>query len=104
MDIPKEVTDYFKSGKRKLVNIVANDDYSLKLQFDNDETRIYELSNMLTGVLSVLKNIEKFREVFIDQSGNIAWDIDNNIDSDVVFNNRIDLCADNAYIYGKPYA
>jgi len=103
MSIPKEVQDYFKAGKRKLVKIEANDDYSLTLKFDNDEIRVYELANMLTGVLTMLKDKEKFKEVFIDSFGNIAWDIDRNVDSNIVYSNRIDLSADNAYIYGKQY-
>ena len=101
MSIPKEVQDYLKNGRRKLVKITANDDYSLTLVFDDDETRVYELANMLTGVLVILKDKNKFKEVFIDSFGNIAWDIDNQVDSDIVPNNRIDLSADNAYIYGK---
>ena len=101
MEIPKEVKAYFKNGRRKLVSIIANDDYSLKLEFDDGEIRVYELGNNLTGVFSVLKNINKFKEVFVDEFGNIAWDIDNSVDSSVVYNNRIDLSADNVYIYGK---
>ena len=101
MGIPKEVQSYFENGRRRLINITPNDDYSLTLEFDNGEIRVYEMKNSLTGVLAVLKDKEKFREVFVDEFGNIAWDIDCNIDSNLVYNNRIDLSADNAYIYGK---
>jgi len=59
------------------------------------------MEDSLTGVLSVLCDKKKFSEAFIDEFGNIAWDKDCNVDSSVVFNNRIDVSADNAYIYGK---
>jgi len=101
MNMPKEVREYFQTGRRKLKKIIPNAGYSLMLEFDNGDVRIYELEGKLTGVLSALKDIDKFNEVFINEQGNIAWDIDNNVDSDVIYSNRIDLCADSAYIYGR---
>jgi len=101
MSIPREVQEYFANGRRRLLKVAANDDYSLTLEFDNGETRDYEMGDNLTGVLTILKDISKFKEVFIDENGNIAWDIDKNVDSNVVYTNRIDLSADNAYIYGR---
>lgn len=52
----------------------------------------------LFGVFQILKDKEKFNEVFIDEYGNIAWDIDKKIDSSIHWNNRIDLCKDSVYI------
>jgi len=34
--------------------------------------------------------------VFIDEHGNIAWDRDNTIDSKINWNNRIDICGEDA--------
>ncbi|MCL2603528.1 MAG: DUF2442 domain-containing protein [Defluviitaleaceae bacterium] len=101
MAVPREVQEYFSNGRKRIVRITAGDDYTLLLEYDNNEQRMYDLNDMLTGVLAVLKDKDKFNEVFIDAFGNIAWDIDKNIDSNVIFSNRIDLSADNAYIYGK---
>ena len=101
MNMPKEIQQYFRTGRRRLKNIVPNAGYSLTLEFDNGDVRIYELENKLTGVLFVLKDVCKFNEVFIDEQGNIAWDIDKGVDSSVVYSNRIDLCADSGYIYGR---
>jgi len=98
--IPHEVKNYLNQGKRRLVDITVDADYTLLLTFDDGERRLYHLANKLTGVLTVLKNERKFNEVFIDSLGNIAWDINNDVDSEVVYTNRIDLSADNAYIYG----
>ena len=99
MNIPTEVANYFAEGKKRLISITPHSDFELILKFDDGSTRLYKLKNKLTGVLSALLNVNKFNQVFIDENGNIAWDIDDNIDSSVVWSNRIDLCADNAYIY-----
>ncbi|AKN33459.1 hypothetical protein Ccar_22575 [Clostridium carboxidivorans P7] len=96
--IPDKVKEYFIKGPRKIKNIIPNDDYTLTIVFDNEEIRLYDMSNSLFGVFEVLKDIDRFKQVFIDESGNIAWDIDKNVDSTIVWNNRIDICRDSAYM------
>ena len=54
--------------------------------------------NELYGVFAVLKDIKKFESVFIDEVGNVAWDIDENIDSSIHWEKRIDLCKDMLYL------
>ena len=85
----------------KIINVVPNDDYTLLLKFSNDEVRIYDMKDSLFGVFEILKDINKFREVFIDENGNIAWDRDNNIDSNIHWNNRIDICKDAILLESK---
>jgi hypothetical protein len=101
MDIPNEVARYFATGKRRLISVIPQSDYSLCLEFDDGQMRLYDLKGKLTGVLAALRDIDKFNEVFIDEDGNIAWDIDSNVNSSCNWSNRIDLSADNAYIYGE---
>ena len=101
-EIPKEVKDYFQKGSRKIEKVIANDDYTLTIQFDNGEVRLYDMNEKLYGVFDVLKDKNKFKDVFLDEYGNIAWDIDKNIDSSVQWNNRIDLCKDSVYLDSKP--
>ncbi|WP_461207188.1 DUF2442 domain-containing protein [Clostridium sp. DL1XJH146] len=96
--VPDKVTDYFKNGSKKIIKVTANDDFTLTVVFDNNEVRLYDLSNNMFGVFEVLKNKDKFKEVFIDESGNIAWDKDKNVDSNIVWNNRIDICKDSIYM------
>jgi len=60
------------------------------------------MNDKLYGVFEILKDISKFKEVFIDEYGNIAWDIDKTLDSNVHWNNRIDLCKDSVYLNSKP--
>jgi hypothetical protein len=100
--ISDKVREYFIKGPRKIKKITPNDDYTLTIVFDNEEVRLYNMSNSLFGVFEVLKDIDKFKEVFIDELGNIAWDIDRKVDSTIVWNNRIDICRDSAYMDSMP--
>lgn len=96
--IPQKVKEYFNTGTREIVRVIPNENYSLTVYFDNNEVRVYDMSKNLFGVFEILKDKNKFKEVFIDEYGNIAWDIDKNIDSSVHWNNRIDLCKDAVYM------
>lgn len=96
-----DVKKYFENPRRiKSVKPIEN--YTLLLTFDNGEIRKYHMENELTGVFSVLKNKKKFNEVFINEVGNVAWNIDNNIDSSTHWENEIDLCKDALYMDSVP--
>ncbi len=99
--MPKDVRDYFASGPKAIKKVTANEDYTLIVQFDNGEIKLYDMNGMLYGVLEILKDKDKFKEVFIDEFGNIAWDIDKKADSSIHWNNRIDLCTDSVYLESK---
>jgi len=98
VEIPEEVDKYFEKGPRTIEKVTANEDYTLTVCFDNGEIRIYDMRDMLYGVFEILKDKDKFKEVFIDEYGNIAWDIDKTVDSSLDWNNRIDLCKDSVYL------
>ena len=102
IEMPRKVEEYFKHGPRKIIKVIPNGDYSLTISFDNNETRVYHMAENLYGVFEILKDKEKFKEVFIDEYGNVAWDIDKTIDSNVHWNNRIDICKDAVYIESTP--
>ena len=53
------------------------------------------------GVFVHLRKYENFARVFIEY-GAVCWDIDPNVDSNEVWNNRIDLCPDSCYIDNIP--
>ena len=95
-----KVQEYFLNP-RKIIKVDAEPNYVLKLLFDNGEEKFYDMGNKLQGVFSVLKNESKFKSVFLDEFGNVAWDIDENVDSSVHWNNRIDLCKDALYMDSK---
>ena len=97
-----EKTKKYFDAPRKLRNVKAGDGYSLLLTFDNGENRVYDMEKELEGVFSVLREHSKFERVFIDEIGNVAWDIDENVDSSEHWNNRIDICKDAIYMNSKP--
>ena len=60
------------------------------------------MEHELTGVFEILKDKEKFYRVFINEVGNVAWDIDDDVDSSVHWENQIDLCKDMLYMESVP--
>ena len=99
--ISQELKNYLQNPK-KIINVIPNKDFTLTIKFDNDEIRIYDMNDKLFGVFEILKDLNKFNEVFIDKSGNVAWDRDTSIDSNIFWNNRIDICKDSIYLDSKP--
>jgi len=100
--VPKKVKKYFEKGKRTITKAIPNEDYTLTVTFDNEETRVYDMSKNLFGVFEILKDKDKFKEAFIDEFGNIAWERDKNLDSNKVWNNKIEVCKDSVYMNSKP--
>ena len=102
IEMPSDVREYFASGAKTIKRVTANEDYTLTIHFNNDEIKLFDMNGMLYGVFEILKDRDKFKEVFIDEFGNIAWDIDTKLDSSIHWNNRIDLCTDSVYLGSKP--
>lgn len=103
--IPPEVSAYFSNGRRKITSIQPNvSDYTLVLSFDNGERRLYDVKPLIErgGLATCLKDTSRFARARLDENGSIAWDIDPTVDSSVVWENVIDLCPDNCYLYSKP--
>ena len=67
----RKVTEYFNNGSRRVINVLPTKDYVLILEFDNGEKRIFDMKDELTGVFTVLKDMEKFNTAFI-ANGNVA--------------------------------
>ena len=93
----QRVKEYF-DNPRKIVVVEPLKDYVLRLTFDNGEIKCYSMQDKLQGVFAALQNPAKFQKVFLDEFGNVAWDIDETKDSSVYWNNRIDLCKDALYL------
>lgn len=96
--------EYFANGRRKITSVAPNDDFTLSIVFDNGEKRLYDVRPFLKKgtVFEPFLNINAFRRVYLDEHNCISWDIDPNIDSREVWNNKIDLCPDSCYIDSKP--
>lgn len=53
-------------------------------------------------VFEILNDLDTLKRVYLDEDNCVAWDIDPNIDSKVVWNNKIDLCPDGCYVDSVP--
>ena len=100
----RKTAEYFAGGKKRIVGVVPNNDFTLTISFDNGERRLYDVRPLLQKgtVFEPFADIESFRRVYVDDTHCIVWDIDPNIDSDKVWSNKVDLCPDECYINSVP--
>lgn len=100
----RKTAEYFASGRRTIISVVPNDDFTLSISFDNGEKRLYDARPLLKKgtVFEPFADIKNFRRVYVDDAHCIAWDINPDIDSNVVWNNKVDLCPDSCYIDSIP--
>lgn len=96
--------EYFLSGRKKILKVAPNADFTLTISFDNGEQRLYDVKPLLKKgtVFESFMDMENFNRVYVDDCGDIAWDIDPNIDSSEIWNNKVDLCTDSCYIHSVP--
>ena len=99
-----KMAEYFASGRKKITGVIPNDDFTLTISFDNGEKRIYNAAPLLKPgtVFETLADLNNFRRVYIDDEHCISWDINPNIDSNLVWNNKVDLCPDSCYVDSIP--
>lgn len=100
----QKAAEYFAGGRKRITEVAANDDFTLTISFDNGEKRLYDMRPILEKgtVFAPFTDIENFRRVYIDDQHCISWDIDPNVDSNEVWNNKVDLCPDVCYIDSVP--
>ncbi len=100
----RKAAEYYAGGRKKITGVTANDDYTLTLTFDNGEKRILDMKPSLKKgtVFESFADIDNFKRVYLDDMGSVAWDIDPNVDSNDVWNNKVDICPDSCYMDSKP--
>ena len=100
----QRTAEYFARGRKRIMAVSANDDFSLRIVFDNQEVRTLDCKPFLkeNTVFAPFMNIENFRRVYLDDCHCIAWDIDPTVDSDKVWSNKVDLCPDSCYMDSVP--
>ena len=101
-ELPFEVSEYFKNGRKRAISVKPMQEFHVLVTFDDGISKLIDVNPPTSGQYAELRNRTVFDRVYIDDTGAIAWDIDENVDSSVYWNNHLDMCADNAYIYGKP--
>lgn len=99
-----KTAEYFVSGRKKVIKAVPDKDFNLILDFDNGEKRKYNIKPLLikNTVFEKLLDTSIFNRVYVDDCHCVAWDIDVNIDSSKVWNNKIDLSSDTCYLESVP--
>ena len=99
-----KTAEYFASGRKKITSVIPNTDFTLTLCFDNGEQRMLDMRPELKNgtVFEPFMEYENFKRVYLDDVACIAWDINPEIDSNVVWSNKVDLCPDSCYINSTP--
>ena len=100
----KSVEYYLSKGyDRKMV--VPRNDFTLVLSFDNGEIRLYDARPLLQAgtVFAPFREWNNFRRVYLDEDHSVCWDIEPNVDSNEVWNNKVDLCPDSCYVDSVPF-
>lgn len=95
---------YYVAGRRKIISVSPNDDFTLTLAFDNGEWRKLDVKPMLIKgtVFEPFCDILNFKRVYLDEQHCVSWDIDPNVNSAEIWNNKINLCPDSCYIDSVP--
>jgi len=96
----RKMADYFASGRKRITKVVPRNDFTLVLSFDNGEIRLYDARPLLQAgtVFAPFREWNNFRRVYLDEDHSVCWDIDPNVDSNEVWNNKVDLCPDSCYV------
>jgi len=76
------------------------DGYRLLLEFENNEKRIYDMSNKLSGVFEHLKEYDEFKTVEVID-GVPTWFLPTPTSSRIC--KEIDICPTSAYLDSIPF-
>ena len=99
-----KTAEYFSAGRKKILSVVPNRDFSLILGFNNGEKRRLDMVPILKKgtVFEPFMEYSNFSRVYLDDSACVSWDIDPEIDSNTVWSNKVDLCPDSCYMDSVP--
>ncbi len=102
--LDRRTAEYFAGGRKCIVSVTANDDFSLNLKFDNGELRKLDCKPMFEvgTVFLPFKELSNFKRVYLDDCQCVSWDIDPTVDSNIVWQNKVDLCPDSCYLDSIP--
>ena len=71
----------------KIINVTVLENYKLKLEYDNGQQGIADLSHLVgKGVFALWNDYNAFRKVEIGSSGELLW------------SDQIDICPDSLYL------
>ncbi len=95
---------YFAGGRRRIMHVEANDDFTLTLTFDNSEKRLLDAKEFLVkdSAFEPVRDLACFKRVYLDENSAVSWDVDPLIDSRKVWLNKLDLSPDCCYLDSQP--
>ena len=94
------MAEYSAEGKKRLIKATPFPRYTLILEYDDGERRIYDCSQLLETT-DFLRDYSNFCRVYVDAAGTVCWNRDPAVDSETVWENRVDLCPDGCYVYSR---
>lgn len=96
----QKMAEYFISGRRTVISVTPNKDFSLLLIFDNKEKKVYDMKPLIqpNTVFEFLADWENFSRVYLDSDSIVSWDKNPEIDSKKNWSNKIDLSTDSLYV------
>ena len=99
-----KMAEYFALGRKKIIDVKANEDFTLSLTFNNGEKRLFDMKPLLkeNTVFADFWDYNNFKRVYLDDSNSVCWDKNPEIDSEVEWNNKIDLSSDVCYVDSTP--
>lgn len=95
---------YFAAGRKKITHVSPNPDFTLTLDFENGERRVLDCKSFLREgtVFAPFLKYENFSRVYLDDLHCVCWDVDPTVDSEVHWNNKVDLSPDTCYVDSVP--
>lgn len=102
--LDRKMAEYYANGRKRITDVVPNDNFTLTLTFDNGEKRILDMTpHLVPGtIFASFRELSNFRRVYLDDCSAICWDINPAVDSNEVWSNKVDLCPDTCYVDSIP--
>lgn len=99
-----KTAQYYAAGRRHIVSVQPCAPATLLLCFDNGERRRLDMAPSIQrgGVFAFLRDPAAFARVYLNDRHAVCWDIDPTVDSEIVWDNRVDLCPDACYLDSTP--
>jgi hypothetical protein len=100
----RSMAEYYASGRKRLSAVTPQRDFTLLLTYDDGEQRVFDMKPFLEkgGVFTPFREYSEFQRVYLDDTCAVSWDIDPNVDSNVFWNNKVDICPDGCYVDSVP--
>lgn len=99
----RPMAEYMAKGRRRAVEAWAVGSSAVRVRFDDGELRDLDVAGLISpgNAFSFLSEPGALARVYVDADGSVCWDRDPGVDSDKVWSNKVDVSADDIYVYGK---